>query len=258
MEAQVADRTVPETVPPTLPLELVPSKIGALAKAYALAKKAMQPLIKETKGHNYKYADIATVYDAFEDIFTEHEIAVWQDHYPFRLDNGALVIEVYTTLIHWPSEQQRRVGPVMTMSKGPNPTPQDIGILITYARRYCLLVALGLAPDDDDAQSLQPKAQSTAEAGHRNGSKNAKPDVPPLQAARETFVTGIRATFPEADQPSAAKWLIQRYTTKATPENVRDASDKLTLDEVNAIVDALRANKKKYQDDWKAAKAQAA
>lgn len=56
-------------------------------------------------------------------------------------------------------------------------------------------------------------------------------------------------TFGE-DWNDARPWLIERYTKKATPNNVRKSSKALTADECTQLADALSKNATAYSDAW--------
>lgn len=75
-----------------------------------------------------------------------------------------------------------------------------------------------------------------------------------LDKARKAFHATIVDTFPKDDVDHARHWLIKRYTTKATANNVRESANDLTVEELNAIAKALKANRKTYQDGWIAEK----
>lgn len=49
--------------------------------------------------------------------------------------------------------------------KGNNNPAQQMGAAITYARRYSLLMAYGLATEDDDAASLTPQGKAPSKPG---------------------------------------------------------------------------------------------
>ena len=77
-------------------------------------------------------------------------------------------------------------------------------------------------------------------------------DTKALESARKAFHAAITGAF-NGDADDARHWLIQRYTTKQTPDNVRNSTNALTV----AELDDLRQSFNKYKDtvvtDWKAA-----
>jgi len=115
----------------------------------------------EMKGggtYSYKYTDLATVFDHVRPILAKHGLGVVQDVQ--ALQGG--MIGVTTILVHDQSEERMIFGP---LPMHPGGTPQALGSAITYARRYALLAALGIATEDDDGQTARkeqtaPPAQS--------------------------------------------------------------------------------------------------
>lgn len=102
------------------------------------------------------------------------------------------------------------------------------------------------------AQAEQPNADNQALAD----SVGAAPTVVSnttdvaLNNARKAFHAQIGSTFPKDDINDARYWFIEKYTTSYTPDNVRKSADSLTIDELGKMVDALKANTKKYRDMW--------
>ena len=75
-----------------------------------------------------------------------------------------------------------------------------------------------------------------------------------LDKARKAFHATIASTFPKGDSDNARHWFVKKYTTAYTPDNVRESSDKLTVDELIAMTDAMKARTKHYRDQWTATK----
>jgi len=48
-------------------------------------------------------------------------------------------------------------------------------------------------------------------------------------------------------------WLIERYTTRMTPDNVRTSANDLSDDELDVLADALIEKRSYYQKEFKAA-----
>lgn len=143
------------------------TKLGALAKAYIAAKQEMAPLVttktaevatKSGGKYHYNYTELAEVYDVCETALGNHGIAVFQDVYTLY-DGPTPEVECFTTLYHADSDQYRSNGRISLRSAEARPTPQDMGSLITYTRRYSLLAAVGLAPEDDDGKNASTRAE---------------------------------------------------------------------------------------------------
>ncbi len=102
---------------------------------------------KNAKGYNYKYSDIAEIHSWLEEMgYTYYQYIErdGEDDY------------IYTVPIINGEEKAPRRGckiVIAPFDKKSNPA-QEQGSGITYARRYSLLMAFGLATTDDDAQCM--------------------------------------------------------------------------------------------------------
>lgn len=109
-------------------------------------------LKKSKQGYGYKYTELAQINDYLESINTRYYQYIETDA------NG--VDYIYTVPIVGDKELPPRRGCriVNAALQGKTNAAQEQGSAITYARRYSLLMAFGLATEDDDAQALtQPK-----------------------------------------------------------------------------------------------------
>lgn len=109
----------------------------------------MNKIKKNQQGYGYKYADLAQIHDYCE----ANDIRYYQYIEPF--EGNDYIMTVIRYLAEDEDRQPRRGCRVVqaTLSGKSNPA-QEQGSAITYARRYSLLMALGLATSDDDAESL--------------------------------------------------------------------------------------------------------
>lgn len=115
----------------------------------------LQKTLKKNKnGYNYKYVDLAGIHEMLADA----KISYWQETVS---ENNKDYI--FTHVIDDETGEQIREGrgseivPAQEINGKLNP-PQAMGSSISYSRRYSLLLILGLAAEDDDAESLtQPK-----------------------------------------------------------------------------------------------------
>lgn len=106
---------------------------------------ASNNLKKESDGYGYKYTDLAQIHTYLESINTRYY------QYVERLDGDDYIYTV--PIIDGEEKPARRGCRVVqaTLSGKSNPA-QENGSALTYARRYSLLMAFGLATTDDDAQ----------------------------------------------------------------------------------------------------------
>lgn len=124
---------------------------AALAKAQAqiegAARSSVNPHFKS------KYADLSSAWDACREALTNNGFSVMQ----FPDFDGDLV-HVETILAHAEGFERSRVCRLPVAKKD----AQGVGSAITYARRYSLMAAIGIAPEDDDgnaAVSAQPASR---------------------------------------------------------------------------------------------------
>lgn len=118
-----------------------------IATALVKAQRAFAPAIKNSTNPHLrsKYADLASCIEAVIDALNINGIALVQRTH---LDDTAVVVE--TLFVHESGE---------TISGGtlrvptPKQDPQGYGSALTYARRYSLMAACGIAPEDDDGQA---------------------------------------------------------------------------------------------------------
>jgi hypothetical protein len=107
-----------------------------LFKAIADFQQECPVIHKGTKGHNYTYADLPTIFEVINPLLKKHGLGFTQE-----LDGGALV----TTIFHVETAEcrvSRAEIPVQEL-RGMN-IYQSYGSALTYFRRYTLSSALGI------------------------------------------------------------------------------------------------------------------
>ena len=102
-------------------------------------------LKKESDGYGYKYTDLAQIHTYLEGVNASYY------QYIERLDGDDYIYTVpIIDGVEKPARRGCRVAQAILSGKS-NPA-QEQGSALTYARRYSLLMAFGLATTDDDAQ----------------------------------------------------------------------------------------------------------
>lgn len=110
-------------------------------------------LFKNSQGYGYKYTDISEIHRWLE----ENGIEYYQ--YIEPIDGNDYVYTV--PIISGEEMPPRRGCRVVTASLTGKTNPaQEQGSGLTYARRYSLLMAFGLATTDDDAQCMTKEKKS--------------------------------------------------------------------------------------------------
>lgn len=118
-----------------------------IATAFVKAQKGFSPALKTNTNPHFKskYADLSACVEAVIDALNENGIAMIQQTSEC---NDGIIVE--TVFIHESGE---------TLSSGKlhvpadKQTPQGYGSALTYARRYSLMAACGIAPEDDDGHA---------------------------------------------------------------------------------------------------------
>lgn len=118
-----------------------------IATALVKAQKAFGPALKSSTNPHFKsrYADLSVCVEAVIDGLNGAGIALVQ-----RTSEDSTGVTVETVFIH-------ESGEMMECGKLHVPAakqdPQGYGSALTYARRYSLMAACGIAPEDDDGNA---------------------------------------------------------------------------------------------------------
>ena len=132
-----------------------------IAAAFVKAQKQFGKALKTSTNPHFrsKYADLSSCIDAVVGALNENGIGFMQRTYECK--DGVLLETVFVHesgevmecgLLHVPASKQDAMG---------------FGSALTYARRYSILAATGLAPEDDDgvAASRRAPVESKVDAG---------------------------------------------------------------------------------------------
>jgi len=130
-------------------------RMNHIAAAFVKAQKEFGPALK-TKSNPHlrsKYADLSSCVEAVIDALNNNGIALMQ--HTHDCDNGVIVETVF---LH-------ESGEVLSTGRLHVPAvkadPQGYGSALTYARRYALMTACGIAPEDDDGQAASKQTKAT-------------------------------------------------------------------------------------------------
>lgn len=154
-----------------------------VSAALVKAQKAFGPALKSSTNPHFKsrYADLSACVEAVIDALNDNGIALIQRN----IETGSGVC-VETVFVHESGE---------SLSSGPlhvpaaKQDPQGYGSALTYARRYSLMAACGIAPEDDDGNAA-------------TSAKNAQKPTSKPDPAQEV-INGVKA----GDASGAATYL---------------------------------------------------
>jgi hypothetical protein len=146
-----------------------------ISAALVKAQKAFGPALKTSTNPAFrsKYAKLENCIDAVIDALNDNGIMLMQ---PTHLCEDGVIVE--TLFIHESGE---------TMSGGKlhvpaaKHDPQGYGSALTYARRYALQAACGIAPEDDDGNSATNAVQQKQAAPKPTSAPAAKPAAAPTK-----------------------------------------------------------------------------
>jgi hypothetical protein len=120
-----------------------------IAKAFVEAQKEFAPALKKSTNPHFRssYVDLSGCIEAVIDALHNHGIALIQ-----RTHECETGIKIETVFVHESGEQM--TGGLFHLPADKN-TPQGYGSALTYARRYSLMAACGIAPEDDDGEAAE-------------------------------------------------------------------------------------------------------
>jgi hypothetical protein len=124
-----------------------------IATALVKAQKAFGPALKSSTNPHFKsrYADLSACIEAVIDSLNNNGIALIQQNQP---SPDGVIIE--TIFLH-ESGESLNCGQLFVPANKHD--AQGFGSALTYARRYSLMAACGIAPEDDDGNTASRKPQ---------------------------------------------------------------------------------------------------
>lgn len=129
-----------------------------IASALVKAQKAFGPALKSSTNPHFRnrYADLSACVEAVIDGLNDNGIAMIQK--TFEHTDGVVVETVF---LHESGEMLEAGRLFVPASKV---DAQGFGSALTYARRYSLMAACGIAPEDDDANAATKAPRQAAPA----------------------------------------------------------------------------------------------
>lgn len=129
------------------PGQHIGAKMNELAKALVKAQSAMSHAAKDSKNPHFKsaYSSLASVIDAVRPALSSNGLAFVQ-----RMHDSQGGVAVETVLIHESGEQY---GCGVLFIPASKQDAQGFGSALSYAKRYSLQSALGIASADDDGEA---------------------------------------------------------------------------------------------------------
>lgn len=181
-----------------------------VSAAFVKAQKAFGPALKSATNPHFrsKYADLSACVEAVIDALNDNGIALMQRN--IACDTGVCV---ETVLIHESGEM---------LSSGPLHVPaqkidaQGYGSALTYARRYSLMAACGIAPEDDDGNAAMKRNK-----------------------VRDEWLAGRKTAIMSASNVGELKKIVSDAIESATNED-----DGRAVDQINAWAEEKKSSAK--------------
>ena len=185
-----------------------------IAAAFVKAQRAIGPALKTSTNPHFKskYADLSNCVEAVIEALNANGIGLMQRTYESK--DGVMVETVFVHesgevmecgLLHVPAGKQ---------------DPQGYGSALTYARRYSLLAATGLAPEDDDGNSASRRTEikSTVDEHELADLLAAMDEVTTIKELQEAYKQAYKAT--NGEQAWQAKVITKKDAKKAQLEAI--------------------------------------
>ena len=175
-----------------------------IASALVKAQKAFGPALKTSTNPHFKsrYADLSACVEAVIEGLNANGIMLMQ---PCHESETGVTVE--TLFVHESGE---------TFSAGKlhvpaaKQDPQGYGSALTYARRYSLMAACGIAPEDDDGnaashQKTKPVQQKLTGSAIEDFVTTIS-DADSMDDLKKAFVTAVRAADHVSDEAAKTRF----------------------------------------------------
>lgn len=180
---------VQQVAPPSLGTVLESPTIDQIAAALAMAwgqvtapqmNKEADLKFRDSPGKKFKYADLASIYDALRKPLSDNKLAIVQ---PIRELNGNLYL--VTKLIHGSGQWLACVHPLTREGM----SPQQFGSQLTYAKRYSIASLLCIAGEEDDDGAGSEDAMRREEETKKKRKERGEEADPAKAEMRKVFET---------------------------------------------------------------------
>lgn len=174
--------------------------INELAAALSKAQGEIKGALKDQNNPFFKskYADLGSVVEAIRAPLSKHGLSYVQLTEPTEKDE----VRVETVILH---SSGQWIGSTLALPVS-KADAQGFGSAITYARRYGLSAAFGVAPEDDDGNAAAKAAPTPAQqmaAANITPNADAGKDLTPeqrqrIEALADEVIDAFNSGYPDA------------------------------------------------------------
>lgn len=204
-----------------------------ICKAFVQARSKLKNPHRDSQANRSKYAKLEDIVSLVNPILVEYGLTFTQ-----TVKSTPAYLRVRTTLIH--ESGQFMFTDSAPMQFGDKATPQTVGALTTYAKRYGLLAMLGIEHDiDDDGQTAmqafisddenddtpKPKGKAKSKTPAKATKLEIKPEPEPPKAPEKKTIDALAKKIAAGDPIAGAIQLLQSKGLVATPEQMKILED---------------------------------
>lgn len=201
-----------------------------IAAALVKAQKEFGPALKTSNNPHFrsKYADLSACIESVIDGLNNNGIYLMQLN-----EERAGGVCVQTVFIHESGEQITAGSLFVPAAKQ---DPQGYGSALTYARRYSLMAACGIAPEDDDGNSAKAPAPRPAVVPAPPPAPIAKPKavVPPKMEGKDAQWQLKVSAEPDAEWEDWLKTVVD--LTVFALEAAQSRADVMNIFRTNRVI----------------------
>jgi hypothetical protein len=193
---------------------------------------------KNKEGYGYRYTDISEIHRYLE----ENNMSYYQ--YIDRIDGDDYIMTVkIVDGKEQPAIRGSRV--VQATLQGIKNPAQEQGSALTYARRYSLLMAFGLATDDDDAQSLSRPVIGSKEEAEEYVITFGKYTGKKMKELPQNYLEWLLENSKDETIKTCADYLIEHLTNEEAQERM------MLLQELSGIMNEKGIDREKLYKHYK-------
>jgi len=193
---------------------------------------------KNKEGYGYKYTDISEIHRFLE----ENNMSYYQ--YIDRIDGDDYIMTVkIVDGKEQPAIRGSRV--VQATLQGIKNPAQEQGSALTYARRYSLLMAFGLATDDDDAQSLSRPVIGSKEEAEEYVITFGKYTGKKMKELPQNYLEWLLENSKDETIKTCADYLVEHLTEAEAQERM------MLLQELSATMNEKGIDRNKLYKHYK-------